>query len=142
MHHRRTRRTTAVVATLSLGALVLGTGCGADSSASRDAAADTPPVTHGAPQSGAVQVGAVDNNFQAETVTVTAGSTVTWTNAGRNDHNVKPVDGSAFGVDTAGFAPGASYTATFSEPGTYHYFCSIHGTAARGMIGTVVVVAP
>ena len=65
-----------------------------------------------------------------------------WTNLGRNDHNVKPVDGGDFGVDTSAFDPGASYAATFSTPGTYHYYCTIHGTTDRGMIGTVQVVAP
>ena len=78
---------------------------------------------------------------RTETVTVTAGSTVTWTNAGRNDHNVKPVDAGAFGVDATAFEPGATYAATFTTPGTYHYYCSIHGTKDRGMIGTVEVVS-
>ena len=79
--------------------------------------------------------------FKADTITVTAGAKVTWTNAGRNDHNIKPVDTGQFGVDTGSFKPGSTYTATFSTPGTYHYYCSIHGTKERGMIGTVEVVS-
>jgi plastocyanin len=141
MRHRRPGRTTAVALSLSLAALVLGSGCGSDHNATASSGTTQPPGTLAPVQSGAVKVSAVDNNFQAQDITVTAGSTVTWTNAGRNDHNVTPTEGSAFGVATDAFKPGASYTATFSQPGTYHYFCSIHGTAARGMVGTVTVVA-
>jgi plastocyanin len=30
----------------------------------------------------------------------------------------------------------------FDTPGTYVYFCTIHGTASAGMFGTIVVTAP
>jgi plastocyanin len=146
MPHRPTRRATAVAATLALTGLVLASGCGTDSasasksSTTADAAGSEAPV-----QSGLVKVGAVDNNFKAEDVTITAGSQITWTNAGRNDHNIVPdpdQGGGDYGVTIDAFKPGESHTATFATPGTYHYFCSIHGTAARGMVGTVTVVAP
>ena len=138
MAHRRW----AVVGTVAVGALLLG-ACGAEKSASANSNSVAPTAGDEAAgaQSGAVAVTAVDNSFKAETVTVTAGSTVTWTNAGRNDHNIKPSDAGDFGVDPAGFKPGTTYSATFATPGTYHYYCSIHGTKDRGMIGTVEVVS-
>jgi plastocyanin len=141
-HHRR-RRTLAGALSLTLAGLVLATGCGSTSGRHQPNGAPvaTTTSTIGPVQSGDIAVAAIDNNFKAENITVTAGSKVTWTNTGRNDHNVKPVDGGDFGVDTAGFKPGVSYTATFATPGTYRYFCSIHGTTARGMVGTVQVVA-
>jgi plastocyanin len=141
-HHRR-HRTLAAALSLTLVGLVLAIGCGSASGGPKQTGAPiaTTTSTIGPVQSGDVAVAAIDNNFKAENITVTAGSKVTWTNSGRNDHNVKPVDGGDFGVDTAGFKPGATYTATFATPGTYHYFCSIHGTTARGMVGTVQVVA-
>src|SRR4051812_11594557 len=126
------RRTTAVALTLTLAAVVMASGCGSDSGTRRASAQGT-SGTLAPVQSGAVKISAIDNFFKADAVTVTAGSTVTWTNAGRNDHNVRPSDGGSFGVETADFGPGTSYTATFATPGTYHYFCSIHGTDARGM---------
>ncbi len=84
---------------------------------------------------------ALDNSFRSETIEVTAGTAVHWTNSGRNDHNVMPVDDTAaWGVATEDFKPGTDYTWVFAEPGTYAYFCSIHGTKDAGMVGTVVVV--
>ena len=32
-----------------------------------------------------------------------------------------------------------TYEHTFSEPGVYHYYCSIHGTTTAGMVGSVTV---
>jgi plastocyanin len=136
MAHRRW----SVVGAVALGALLLG-ACGSEKSASASANAVAPTGDEAEAQSGAVAVTAVDNSFKAETVTVTAGSTITWTNAGRNDHNIKPSDAGDFGVDAGAFKPGATYATTFTTPGTYHYYCSIHGTKDRGMIGTVEVVS-
>ncbi len=85
-------------------------------------------------------VSAIDNVFRPEQVQVTAGAEVAFLNNGRNDHNIV-VEGpaSGFGVERQGFRPGQIYTHRFDTPGTYAYFCSIHGTAAAGMIGTVLV---
>jgi plastocyanin len=85
------------------------------------------------------QVTALDNTFRVADIEVKPGTTVTWTNKGRNDHDVKPAAGDAWGVAADGFTPGAVYTETFDRPGVYHYYCSIHGTADSGMVGTVVV---
>ena len=145
MSYRPTRRATAVAATLALAGLVLASGCGADSAKANKTSTSAATTGTGAPvQSGLVKISAVDNNFKAEDVTVTAGSQISWTNAGRNDHNVAadPANGGGdYGVATDKFKPGESYTTTFATPGTYHYFCSIHGTNQRGMIGTITVVA-
>jgi plastocyanin len=84
-------------------------------------------------------VAALDNSFRPEDIQVRPGTTVVWTNRGRNDHDVLPTEGDAWGVEVADFTPGDVYSATFDEPGTYDYYCSIHGTKTAGMIGTVVV---
>jgi plastocyanin len=86
-----------------------------------------------------VRVVALDNTFRAADIEVKAGTTVTWTNRGRNDHDVLPTRGHSWGTAKAGFTPGATYSTTFDRPGVYHYYCSIHGTTAHGMVGTVVV---
>ena len=86
-----------------------------------------------------VDVQALDNTFRAQNVQVRPGTTVTWTNVGRNEHDVLPVEGDAWGVEVDGFQPGDVYSHTFGDPGVYHYYCSIHGTTTAGMIGAVVV---
>lgn len=86
-----------------------------------------------------VEIEAGDNVFRAEKLTVQAGTTVTWTNVGRNNHDVTPVDDDGWGVALAEFGPENSYSRVFTEPGTYRYYCSAHGTKNAGMIGTVVV---
>jgi len=86
-----------------------------------------------------VTVQSLDNTFRAPDIQVKPGTTVTWTNEGRNEHDVLPVEGDAWGVEVEGFQPGDSYEHTFTEPGVYDYYCSIHGTTTAGMVGTVVV---
>ena len=98
--------------------------------------------TLGPVQSGEVAVSAADNVFEPEEVTVTEGSEVVWTNDGRNQHNIVAVGDTPFSVEAAEFEPGQTYRWKASKPGTYRYYCSIHGTATAGMTGTVQVVEP
>ena len=86
-----------------------------------------------------VDVQSLDNTFRVQNIQVAPGTTVTWTNVGRNEHDVLPVEGDAWGVEVEDFQPGDVYRYTFSESGVYDYYCSIHGTTTAGMIGTVVV---
>ncbi len=89
-----------------------------------------------------VAVASVDNSFEPQTVSVVVGQSVTWTNTGRNRHDVKvkkvPTD---FGIDQDAFVPlTGTYTYAFSKSGSFVYYCSIHGTAkGKGMAGTIVV---
>jgi plastocyanin len=137
------RRLAPLAAVLMLALLA---GCGGDSASGESGSGDglTSPgdnvpddvvVIDGAE----AEVTALDNTFRAADIQVKPGTTVTWTNKGRNDHDVLPAEGDDWGVAQDGFAPGDVYTTTFDRPGVYHYYCSIHGTAATGMVGTVVV---
>jgi plastocyanin len=85
------------------------------------------------------EVRAIDNSFDAVGVKVPAGTTVRWANAGRQDHDVIPAEGDDWGAEVEQFHPGDTYEHTFGEPGTYNYYCTIHGTSAKGMVGVVVV---
>ena len=85
------------------------------------------------------EVGVIDNTFRPEQIEVAAGTEVAWQNAGRNAHNVLPVDGDDWGVEADAFDPGDTYRHRFTEPGTYAYYCSLHGTTTKGMVGTIVV---
>lgn len=110
-------------------AAFLVAGCGGDGSSV--AAEGGPGET--------VAVRAADNRFIAEEVRVRAGTEIVWTNTGRNPHDVVPAEGNGWGVALDAFAPGSEYRRVFSEPGTYAYYCTIHGTAGAGMKGVVIV---
>ena len=75
----------------------------------------------------------IDNfSFGPGTLTVTAGTTVTWTNRDDIPHTVVGTEGAfkSKAVDTD-----EKFSHTFAKPGTYSYFCSIHPK----MTGTIVV---
>jgi plastocyanin len=157
----RRRRLAALAAAVLVGG-TLAAGCGGDSSASagrgsgtagegagpglsssggdddRTAGGDVPDDVVKVEGTEAA-VTALDNSFRVESIEVAPGTTVTWDNKGRNEHNVLPVKGSGWGVEVDAFQPGDTYRRTFDTPGVYHYYCSIHGTTDSGMIGTVVV---
>jgi plastocyanin/glucose/arabinose dehydrogenase len=85
---------------------------------------------------GGTSVDMMNIAFNPDTVTVSAGTTVTWTNSDGVAHTVTWDDRS---VDSGLIQPGDSYSFTFSSPGTYGYFCIPHGSPGSGMHGTVVV---
>ncbi len=88
-----------------------------------------------------VTVDSRDNVFKPKYIEVTAGTTVTFDNVGRNVHNVLPVEEGAFTpIEADEFDPGDVGTITFDEVGDYPYYCSLHGTKTKGMIGGVRVV--
>jgi len=71
--------------------------------------------------------------FTPKTLSVAAGKSVTWSNHDDVPHRIKSADDrftSSSVLDTR-----ASYAATFTKPGEYPYFCSIHPT----MTGKVIV---
>ncbi|MFZ1151362.1 MAG: cupredoxin family copper-binding protein [Xanthobacteraceae bacterium] len=76
----------------------------------------------------------IDNfSFTPATVTVKAGTTVTWTNKDDIPHGVGATN-NAFKKSPA-LDTDDSYTFTFTTPGTYQYFCYLHPK----MVGTIVV---
>ena len=85
-----------------------------------------------------VTVQMLDSTFELRTVTVSIGTTLSWTNDGQIVHTATADNGS---FDTGDVAPGATSTSvTFDQPGTYPYFCRYHGSpGGRGMAGTIVV---
>jgi len=119
-----------LVATLALAA------CGGGATASPAAtsgppAASTPPAAE-SPAGADNAVSIAGFAFHPATLPVSAGATVTWTNADSTNHSVAWKDGTA-GSDS--LAAGASYSRTFDTPGTFAYACGIHPS----MTGTVVV---
>jgi plastocyanin len=87
----------------------------------------------------AVQVDAADNVFKPEYIEITAGTEVTFRNDGRNDHNVIPTGANFEAIQADRCEPGTEQTITFATPGDYPYYCSLHGTKTKGMIGAIRV---
>lgn len=87
-----------------------------------------------------VTVEASDNVFTPRYITVSPGTEITFENVGIVPHNVMPAEEGAFEeIPTDDLAPDESATLVIDEPGTYPYYCSLHGTAKRGMNGRIVV---
>jgi plastocyanin len=82
-------------------------------------------------------VEAVNIAFEPTRVSVPVGATVTWTNRDVVRHTVTSgTPGEADGTfDEPLDAEGGTGNVTFDEPGTYVYFCEVHGN----MTGEVVV---
>ncbi|MET8956757.1 cupredoxin family copper-binding protein [Streptomyces sp. NPDC004533] len=72
--------------------------------------------------------------FSPTTLKVKAGTTVTWTNQDTDPHTVTST-GSGGPLHSAALATHATYSYTFTKPGTYAYLCTIHPF----MTGTVEV---
>ena len=81
----------------------------------------------------------LDNSFNDENIQVKPGTKVIWKNDGQQDHDIVPVKDGKFGVEADAFESGDVYEYTFDKPGTYRYFCSLHGSADGGMTGAVIV---
>lgn len=91
----------------------------------------TTPVTNAA-------VSIYNMSFVPSTVTISAGTSVTWTNNDSMNHTVTSDTGvfNSGVISTAGaYGTGGSFTYTFNTPGTYPYHCTIHPT----MTGSVIV---
>jgi plastocyanin len=83
-------------------------------------------------QQGGAPVKIANFTFDPGTVTVKAGTTVTWVNNDDIPHLVVATDGKfrSSALDT-----GDKFSQTFSTPGTFEYFCGIHPR----MTGKIVV---
>ena len=75
-----------------------------------------------------------DFAFSPSTLTVKAGTTVTWTNKDSMPHTVTEDDGLE-GPASGNLTTNQTYSFTFSKAGTYHYHCALHSS----MTATVVV---
>ena len=73
-----------------------------------------------------------DFMFVPTTLTVKAGTTVTWANKDEEPHTVFSDTGlfRSNAMDT-----GEAFSFKFDKPGTYHFLCTIHPR----MVGTIVV---
>lgn len=83
---------------------------------------------------GTAQVAINNFAFMPSSVTVSPGTTVTWSNQQAGvTHTVTSDASSPVQWDSGGIASGGSFSFTFTQPGTYSYFCDIH-PSMRGSI--------
>lgn len=120
-------RSKGIALLAAIGAIVAGTivgGCGGDGS-STSTSAGSSSTTAGATGSAAAtdQIEIADFKYDAETVTVDAGTEVTWTNSDDAAHTATADDNS---FDTGDLDQGDSNSVTFDEPGTFTYYCRFH----------------
>lgn len=82
-----------------------------------------------------------DFKFQPDTLNVKVGTKVTWINRDSTFHTVTSVGSGP--LQSGNIQAGQTYTYTFSEAGTYDYYCEPHsnGEPRTGMVGKVVVTA-
>ena len=131
-------------------ATILLVSCGADGQDSGVTTIETVPAN-----GEVINIQALDNSFRPVDFEIAAGTEVMFDNRGRNDHNILPdtvkddagltallasdTSPTAWGVASTDFVPGDTYSHLFNVPGTYKYYCSIHGAPGAGMYGTLTV---
>lgn len=117
--------------------LAILAGCGGPTSAATTpAAAESMPPAAGSGQDAPVATNtvAIQNfAFSPATVTVKAGTTITWTNRDSDAHTVTAMPAGSFHSPTLN--TGQSFQYTFTAPGRFDYLCTIHPF----MTATVVV---
>jgi plastocyanin len=137
---QRRRRSTllAVGAFFAAGAIVLaavGLGGGKSAAGNNMPGMNMAAQTAGASTPVATDAVKITNfAFSPATVTVTAGSTVVWTNGDSIQHDITFNGG---GIVSGVLNHNDTFSHTFPTAGTYQYICSIHPF----MHGTVIVTA-
>jgi plastocyanin len=137
------------IVSLALGLTFCGGGGGGDATA--------PPDNGGSmsnpPAPGTVAVSIRDFAFSPATLSIKAGTTVRWTNAGPSAHTTVSDDGiwtsGTLGAPNSGGggsgyggggSAGGTFEFTFANPGTYGYHCNLHPPSSYpGFVGTITV---
>lgn len=89
-----------------------------------------------------VAVGQGGANFNPASVTIPLGDTITWTWLGNNHSVVSGVQGAPDGIFSSGIHNiGFTFSYTPTEPGTYLYYCGVHGSMMTGDITVTPVTS-
>ncbi len=120
-----------IVAIFLVVAMVIMAGCGGSSTSSTTNPTPRPSAT---PKESANSVSISGFAFNPASLTVTVGTTVTWTN---NDSITHTVTSDTAVWDSGQISSGQTFSHTFNQAGTFSYHCSIH----TNMVAKVVVQA-
>ena len=114
-------------------------------------ATEAPEATGAAPSheghQKATRVQIIDTDFREPSVTIDAGSKIKWTQIGDQPHSVTAADGSFDSSPDCGplesdmcLGMDDKFEHVFDKPGTYVYYCRVHGLPdGTGMVGEIVV---
>ena len=86
--------------------------------------------------SGANEVLMQSSMFNPSSITVSAGTKITWTNKDGYDHTVTsgtPAQTTGL-FDSGNISAGGTFSFTFNTKGTYQYFCRIHSSMMQGTV--------
>jgi plastocyanin len=121
----------ASVVVLALAGLAAVASCGAAPPAGPGPSASPPPET-GTTTPASVEVEIANFAYSPATITVSVGTTVTWTNKDSVHHTVttrEPL------FDSGGLSQNQSFSYTFNQKGDFEYYCTFH----PNMTGKVIV---
>lgn len=148
------RRAPALLASAAVIALASTLGACGSSSATPSSSGASGTTTGSAPSGfygpptkvtgDTATVDVIDNDFTPKNLVIDAGTKVTFDATGHNQHDIAPDDPEAFDftVPAAKLPPGGKATFTFSKPGRYYYYCTIHATPTAGSMRAVITVLP
>ena len=142
MKARRYMKPCLLLAGVAVLAVLVLAACGGSSGGSGSSTpANSPTLASGG---GSSAVAIANFAFSPQTLTVPAGTTVTWTNNDGAPHTVTSTDGPSTSAQTTGafdsgnLGSGQTFSFTFDKAGTFYYDCTLHAAQAS-MHGTVVV---
>ena len=121
----------AVLGTAAFGSLAVATWAPAGQSGPGAGAGQLAHPVVVAAQAGP-RIEITKHNFSRPTLTVPAGTTVTWLN---RDEDLHTVVSTTLAFRSAGLETDEAYSYTFAKPGVYEYFCTLHPL----MTGKVIV---
>ena len=97
-----------------------------------------PPTPTPTPKPQAIVVNMKDFAFRDKTITLDKGTTVVWLNQDPAKHTITSDSGSP--LNSKDVKAGQQFTFTFTQSGTFPYYCEYHGDKGGvDMAGTVVV---
>ena len=118
---------------LLLTVLVLVASCQTQAPAPVPTPAPAPaPASTSGPTATDVELEILNFAFVPNTITVAAGTTVTWTNLDSAPHTVTTRE-TLF--DSGRMSTGDTFSYTFEQSGIYEYYCTIHPS----MVATIIV---
>lgn len=80
-----------------------------------------------------------DYTYSELSLRIPVGTTVTWINRGEAQHSATADDGS---FDTGLYGTGEQASITFDTPGTFPYYCTLHGAPGGLGMAAMVIVEP
>ena len=125
---RRCGPRSALLAAILIGAAI-ATACSSTPSDPLVIPGDTPDSL--APDGAVIEL--VDVTLKPRVVEITEGGSVVWVNRDRTAHQLVSLAPNVF--ETPRLNEGESHVQSFTKPGTYPYYCTIH----TEMKGTIVV---